>query len=280
MKLNCAGKILDLSTPRVMGILNATPDSFSDGGQLFAEQNLDIDLALRRAEKMVEDGASIIDIGGESTRPGAKPVSLQEEMDRVIPVVESIHHRLDTIISVDTSSPEVMAEAARVGAGLINDVRALQKEGAVEALARSGLPACLMHMQGEPDTMQDAPQYQDVVEEVLAFLSARIAVCEEAGIKKSDLLIDPGFGFGKTLEHNLFLVKYLDRLQSLGCLVLVGLSRKSMIGKITGSEVDDRLVGSVVLAMECVSRGASIVRVHDVKETVEALQIHQAVLKS
>ncbi len=277
MKLQCGDKTLDLTSPVVMGILNTTPDSFSDGGNLYRDTRLDLDSALRHADSMVNAGAAIIDVGGESTRPGAEPVSLAEELDRVIPVVEQLHARFDVVVSVDTSRAEVIAESAKAGAHFINDVRALQKEQALQAAAQSGLPVCLMHMQGEPDTMQQAPNYSKVVEEVIAFLKQRIAVCEAAGISRQQIVLDPGYGFGKTLEHNLLLVKHLDQLQTLGCPLLIGVSRKSMIGKITGAEVADRLVGSLALTLECVQRGAHIVRVHDVRETVELLKVHCAV---
>ena len=272
-ELHCGARTLTLSAPVVMGVLNVTPDSFSDGGRFTGR-----DAALRHARQMLADGAAIIDVGGESTRPGAAPVSPQEELDRVIPVVEVLAAELDAVISLDTSTPEVMTEGARAGAGLINDVRALQRPGALAAAAASQLPVCLMHMQGQPDTMQQAPRYDDVVAEVSDFLTARVAACEAAGIPRQRLLLDPGFGFGKTLAHNLRLLRELDRLHALGLPLLVGMSRKSMIGQALGRAVDERLPGSLALAVMAVERGAQIVRVHDVRETVDALRMAWAVL--
>ena len=261
-----------------MGVVNTTPDSFSDGGSLYAGGSLDLDRAMARARQMVEAGAAILDIGGESTRPGAAPVSAQQEMDRVLPLVERIAAELDVVISVDTSSPVLMTEAAGAGAGLINDVRALARDGAMAAAAASGLPVCLMHMQGEPGTMQAQPRYDDVVTDVTEFLAARVAECANNGIVRERLLLDPGFGFGKTLAHNLQLLAGLARLAALGLPVLVGLSRKSMIGAVTGRDVDDRLAGSIALAVMAVERGARIVRAHDVEATVDALALHAAVI--
>ncbi|WP_223425948.1 dihydropteroate synthase [Alcanivorax limicola] len=271
--LQCGARTLTLSAPVVMGVLNVTPDSFSDGGRFTGR-----DAALQQARQMHADGAAIIDVGGESTRPGALPVSEQEELDRVIPVVEAIAAELDTIISLDTSTPVVIREGARAGAGLINDVRALQRPGALDAAALSGLPVCLMHMQGEPDTMQQAPRYDDVVADVLGFLRARVQACEAAGIGRERLLLDPGFGFGKTLAHNLRLLRELDRLTIEGLPLLVGMSRKSMIAKVLGREVDERLPASLALAVMAAERGADILRVHDVRETSDALRMAHAVL--
>jgi dihydropteroate synthase len=259
-----------------MGVVNVTPDSFSDGGTLFRSDQLDLDLALARAEQMVVAGAAILDIGGESTRPGAAPVGEAQEMDRVIPLVERISRELDVVISVDTSTPALMREAAHRGAGLINDVRALQRPGALEAAAATGLPVCLMHMQGDPGSMQAAPQYDDVVADVAAFLRQRIAACEMAGIARQKLVLDPGFGFGKTVAHNLALLNGLPLLAEAGLPLLVGLSRKSLIGKLIGREVDERLPASLALAVLAAERGAAIIRTHDVAETSDALAMFSA----
>nr|WP_324257753.1 dihydropteroate synthase [Cellvibrio fontiphilus] len=271
--IRCGKHLLDISRPIVMGILNTTPDSFSDGGSYYQGQCLSVDLVLRRAEEMLNQGAQIIDIGGESTRPGAPVVSAQEELDRVIPAVEAVVNRLGAIVSVDTSSPNVISEAAKYGAGLINDVRALQREGALVAAAATGLPVCLMHMQGEPDSMQNSPIYGDVVAQVSDFLRARALACESAGIASEQILLDPGFGFGKTLEHNLALLNGLPKLASLGFPLLVGMSRKSMLGHLLGRPVEQRLAGSLALAMLAAERGAAIIRVHDVAETVDVLKV-------
>ncbi|MDX1354437.1 dihydropteroate synthase [Vreelandella venusta] len=273
--LRCGRHALDLSFPRVMGILNVTPDSFSDGGQ-----HIGLDSALHRAEQMLAEGAAMIDVGGESTRPGASPVSEQEELDRVAPVVEALVHELDALVSVDTSSPAVMREVSALGAGMINDVRALEREGALGAAASTGLPVCLMHRQGEPQDMQQSPYYGQPVERVVAdYLAERIAACEAAGIRRSRLLVDPGFGFGKTIEHNLRLLKYMDELQALELPLLVGMSRKSMIGKVLGRPVEERLAGGLALAAMAVERGANILRVHDVGPTVDAVNMAWAVLQ-
>ena len=261
-----------------MGILNVTPDSFSDGGAVFSGNRPALDKVLSRAAQMVADGAAIIDIGGESTRPGAAPVSVQDELDRVLPVVELLVRELDVILSVDTSSPEVMRAAAAGGAGLINDVRALQRPGAIEAAAAAGLPVCLMHMRGEPGTMQVNPSYSDVVADVEAFLAQRIEACTKLGIARHNIVIDPGFGFGKTAEHNLQLLNRLDRLHSLGLPILVGLSRKSLIGAVLRRPVEDRLAGSLALAAIAAQRGAVIFRVHDVRETVDVIRLCHAVV--
>lgn len=274
--LDCAGRLLDLSRPVVMGIVNTTPDSFSDGGALYRNGSLDLEQAFAHARRLCDEGAVILDIGGESTRPGSSPVSLQEEQDRVLPLVERVAAELDVVISVDTSSPAVMREAAALGAGLINDVRALTRDGAMEAAAATGLPVCLMHMQGQPDSMQAAPLYADVVAEVRSFLAQRVAACVAAGIDPRRLLLDPGFGFGKTVAHNLQLLDRLAELSLEGLPLLVGLSRKSLIGKVLDREAtarvpQDRLPASVALAVLAVERGAAIVRAHDVAATVDAL---------
>lgn len=268
-------KILDLSIPRVMGILNVTPDSFSDGG-LFQGT----DAALRHAQQMVAAGADIIDIGGESTRPGAAVVSTAEELDRVVPVVEAIAKSMDIIISVDTSNPAVIKGAADVGAHLINDVRALRRKGALEAAVASGLPVCLMHMKGEPDIMQSQPEYDDVIQEVSAFLKARIDVVMAAGISRDKILLDPGFGFGKTQQHNYQLLNCLDRISELGFPLLTGLSRKRMIAAILDGETlpEQRDGASAAAAVICAMKGARIVRAHDVKATYEALQVVRATI--
>ncbi|WP_339516244.1 dihydropteroate synthase [Pseudomonas sp. RL_15y_Pfl2_60] len=270
--LPCGGRLLDLTRTQVMGILNVTPDSFSDGGR-FSQR----DAALRHAEAMLRAGATLIDIGGESTRPGAQAVSADQELERVAPVIEAVAAELDVIISVDTSTPQVMIEAGRLGAGLINDVRSLQREGALAAAAATGLPVCLMHMRGEPTTMQQNPQYPDVVAEVEGFLLERMAACAAAGIATDKLMLDPGFGFAKTLEHNLSLFKRLESLHALGRPLLVGVSRKSMIGRVLGHEVDGRLHGSLALAALAVAKGAHILRVHDVPETVDVVRMITAV---
>jgi dihydropteroate synthase len=275
MERVCAGRKLDLSHPRVMGILNVTPDSFSDGGRFYS-----LDTALAQARQMVEEGADIVDVGGESTRPGAASVSESQELDRIIPVIRSISSELPVIVSVDTSKGPVMREAVAAGAGLVNDVMALRAPGALEAAQDSGVPVCLMHMQGEPRTMQRSPHYRDVVQEVRDFLMGRVAACEAAGIARDRLLLDPGFGFGKTLEHNLSLLNHLGSLADTDIPLLVGISRKSMIGAILGEErVERRLHGSLAAAVMAVERGAAIVRVHDVKPTVEALKVATAVLQ-
>lgn len=271
-RLPCGSRLLDLSRPQVMGILNVTPDSFSDGGRFTAR-----DAALRHAEAMLKAGATLIDVGGESTRPGARAVSPVEELERVAPVVEAIAAELDVIISVDTSTPAVMRETARLGAGLINDVRSLGRDGALDAAADTGLPVCLMHMRGEPGTMQDNPCYPDIVAEVRGFLLERMAACAAVGIAAERLILDPGFGFAKTLEHNLSLFKHMESLHGLGRPLLVGVSRKSMIGKVLGHEVGGRLYGSLALAALAINKGAHILRVHDVAETVDVVRMLAAV---
>ena len=272
MLLDCGGKPLDLSEPRIMGILNLTPDSFSDGGRFNAPER-----AIAQALQMQADGAAIIDIGGESTRPGAREVSVEEELARVIPVIEALAPALDVPISIDTSKPEVMQAAVAAGAGMINDVYALRRPGALEAAAGLGVPICLMHMQGEPRSMQQQPQYQDVLDEVAEFLRAQVARCTAAGISRHRLLLDPGFGFGKSLVHNLHLLKHLDVLVRDGLPVLVGLSRKSMIGTVLDRPLEQRLSGSLALAALAAWQGARIIRVHDVRESVDAIKMIQAV---
>ncbi|XOV85960.1 MAG: dihydropteroate synthase [Pseudomonadota bacterium] len=265
--------MLNLSFPAVMGILNVTPDSFSDGG-LFVEPAA----ALAHARRMISAGADLIDIGGESTRPGAAAVSVDVELERTVPLVRAIRKESDVPLSIDTSSPEVMREAASAGVDLINDVRALQRKGALAAAAETGLPVCLMHMQGQPATMQQNPHYSDLVAEIKAFFQARIAACEAAGIDRSRLLLDPGFGFGKTPAQNLRLINQLDTFTSFGLPILVGLSRKSTIGEVLGDPDEDRKYGSIAGAVMAVARGASIVRVHDVAETVQAIAVARAIM--
>ena len=272
MDMSFAGRVLDMSRCHVMGILNVTPDSFSDGGR-FNQQ----DAALLRARQMVADGAAFIDVGGESTRPGAADVSVQEELDRVCPIVEAISRELDVVISVDTSTPEVMSQSAKLGAGLINDVRALQREGALAAAASAGVPVCIMHIKGEPRTMQDQPEYQNVLREVGEFLTQRVRAAVQAGVDTQNIILDPGFGFGKNLEHNLRLLASLEQLQALGHPLLVGMSRKTMLGHITGRDVGERLPASLAVATISAMKGASIIRVHDVRETVDAVAVATAV---
>lgn len=271
-RLPCGNRVLDLAHTHVMGILNVTPDSFSDGGQYSQ-----LDAALRHAEAMVAAGATLIDVGGESTRPGARAVSPLEELERVAPIVELINRELDVIISVDTSTPSVMRETARLGAGLINDVRSLQREGALDAAAATGLPVCLMHMLGEPGDMQDSPYYQDVTQEVGEFLAERMTQCAAAGIPAERIILDPGFGFAKTLQHNLSLFKHMEALHALGRPLLVGVSRKSMIGQALNRPVGERLHGSLALAALASVKGARILRVHDVAETVDVVRMIAAV---
>jgi dihydropteroate synthase len=265
---------MDLSHPSIMGILNITPDSFSDGGR-FAHRAL----ALDHARVLVQQGADIIDVGGESTRPGAEPVSLQEELDRVVPVIEAIHRELDVLVSIDTMKPEVMRQAVDAGASMINDVQALQGEGAIAAAAATDAAVCLMHMQGRPQTMQSQPQYADVVSEVGSFLQQRADACIAAGIAPARIALDPGFGFGKTMAHNLKLLGGLGSLGKLGFPLLVGLSRKSILAKLTGRAVEDRLAGSLAMATIAVLRGASIVRCHDVAPTRDAVTVAVAAMQ-
>ena len=271
-RLPCGNRVLDLAHTHVMGILNVTPDSFSDGGRFAA-----LDAALRHAEAMVLAGATLIDVGGESTRPGAPVVLPQEELDRVAPVVERMARELDVIISVDTSAPMVMTEVARLGAGLINDVRSLRREGALQAAAATGLPVCLMHMLGEPGDMQDNPRYDDLVGEVSAFLVDGMARCAAAGLGPERIVLDPGFGFAKTLQHNLSLFKHMEALHALGRPLLVGVSRKSMVGQTLSRPVAERLYGSLALAALAMTKGARILRVHDVAETVDVVRMIAAV---
>lgn len=275
MILDCAGKALDLTQARVMGVLNLTPDSFSDGGRY-----ANTAAAVAQALRLRDEGAALIDIGGESTRPGAAPVGVQQELDRVIPVIEALVPELDIPISIDTSKPEVMQIAVRVGAGMVNDVNALRAPGAAEVVAASGVPVCLMHMQGEPRTMQADPQYGDVLADIKSYLAGRMAACIRAGILRHRLLVDPGFGFGKTLAHNLRLLAGLGELAELGVPVLVGISRKSMLGALTGRGVEQRLAPSVAAAVLAAERGARLLRVHDVAATVDALKLVQALIES
>ena len=256
----------------VMGILNLTPDSFSDGGLY-----LDVDTAVGRALQMVSEGADIIDIGGESTRPGAQPLNADDEIARVVPVVKALRKKSDVAISVDTSKAQVMKAAVDAGANLINDVRALQEDGALQVAADMSVPVCLMHMQGQPRSMQHKPEYKHVVSEVLNFLKHRIKACENVGISRDQIILDPGFGFGKTLEHNLSLLKHLSEFVNMGLPVLMGISRKSMLGHITGAEVDQRLEAGLATTVLGFQAGVRIFRVHDVKETVEVLKVCHAV---
>ncbi|EGQ8022625.1 dihydropteroate synthase [Vibrio vulnificus] len=268
MILRSQKKSLDLSFPVVMGILNVTPDSFSDGGQFNA-----LDAALVQAERMIAAGVSIIDIGGESTRPGAPEVSLEEELKRVIPAIQAIRQKHDVWISIDTSKAEVMKQAIEAGADLINDVRALQEPGALAVAAKAQVPVCLMHMQGQPRSMQHNPSYQDVLKEVGEFLEERVAACEEAGIAKELLILDPGFGFGKTIEHNYHLLAHLEAFHQLGLPILAGMSRKSMVFKLLNKKPAECMVASVTCATIAAMKGAQIIRVHDVEETVEAMRV-------
>ena len=271
-QLDCAGRIVFLDRPRIMGIVNVTPDSFSDGGQ-----HDQVGAAVAHGLRLVEEGADLLDIGGESTRPGAGEVPVEEELRRVVPVIERLARECPLPISIDTSKPEVMRAALAAGAGMVNDVRALQAEGAMDAVAGSRAAVVLMHMQGEPRAMQQAPHYEDVVAEVHSFLAQRVFACEMGGIEKKRIAIDPGFGFGKTLEHNLALLRQLARFTELGVPVLAGLSRKAMLGKLTGREVDARVHASVAAAVIAVQHGARLVRVHDVAATHDALAVWQAV---
>lgn len=271
MKLTARGQTLSLATPQVMGILNVTPDSFSDGGTHNTPAK-----ALEHAQKMIAEGATIIDIGGESTRPGAAEVSPEQEAERVIPVVAAIARESDVWISVDTSKALVIREAANAGAHILNDIRSFSEPGALQAAAQSGLPVCVMHMQGEPRTMQQAPHYQNVVREVYTYLEAQVARCVAAGIEKNHIILDPGFGFGKTLAHNYQLLDKLDLFHNLGLPVLAGMSRKSMIGQLMDIPPDERVAGSVACAVIAAMKGAQIIRVHDVKETVQAMKVVEA----
>ncbi len=270
-QLRCAAHTLELTMPRVMGILNVTPDSFVDGGR-YAE----LAQAIARAREMRDEGADIIDVGGESTRPGSRPVSESVEISRVVPVIEALAGE-GMLVSVDTTKPGVMRAALAAGAAMVNDVRALREKGAVEAVIESGAAVCLMHMKGQPRTMQRAPSYTDVVQEVRDFLVERALTCEAAGIARERIVIDPGFGFGKARVHNLDLMRALPQLAAMGYPVLAGLSRKAIIGEITGRDIGERQTGSVAAALVAVARGAAIVRVHDVRETVDALRVWRAV---
>jgi len=274
MMLHCGQFKLDLTRPRVMGILNVTPDSFSDGGHF-----THVDAAVAHAMTLIDEGADVLDIGGESTRPNATPVSLQQELDRVIPIIEAlIANHIHIPISIDTYKPAVMQSAIAAGASMVNDVRALQEEGAIEVVAETQVGVCLMHMQGTPQTMQQNPHYQDVVKEVTDFLLARVHACEQAGITSNRLLIDPGFGFGKTRAHNITLIQQLERIVHHGVPLLAGLSRKSVLGQMTGQEVDARLYASIAAVTVSAMKGASMLRVHDVKATVEALKVVSAIV--
>ncbi|PTP31785.1 dihydropteroate synthase [Vibrio splendidus] len=268
MILKANNKTLVLDRPHVMGILNVTPDSFSDGGRFNS-----LDNALLQAERMIQAGVSIIDIGGESTRPGAPDVSLEEELARVIPAIKAIRTKFDVWISIDTSKAEVMRQAVEAGADLINDVRALQEPGALQAAAEANVPVCLMHMKGQPRTMQASPVYDDVLMDVEAFLQERVEACEAVGISKEQLILDPGFGFGKTIEHNYHLLVHLEKFHTLGLPVLAGMSRKSMIFKLLDKAPADCMVASVTCATIAAMKGAQIIRVHDVEDTLEAMKI-------
>ncbi|MBL1378256.1 dihydropteroate synthase [Zobellella iuensis] len=270
MLLSSSSRSLDLSSPQIMGILNLTPDSFSDGGRFVAE-----DAALRHARQMVDDGATIIDVGGESTRPGADAVAEQQELERVLPIIERLRAELDCWISIDTSKAAVMRAAVAAGADLINDIRALREPGALQVAADSGAAVCLMHMQGQPRTMQQAPDYRDVTAEVGAFLQERVQACVAAGIPRSRLCLDPGYGFGKSLEHNYELLGRLGRLQQLALPLLVGMSRKSMLGQLLDRALDERLAGGLAAHLFAIGQGARIVRVHDVKAMADAVRVWQ-----
>ncbi len=273
--LRLGSRTLNLDRPQVMGVINVTPDSFSDGGKFST-----VEAAIRQAEQMFENGAAIVDVGGESTRPGAQRISEGEELDRVIPVIEGIAAGTHPVISIDTSKPGVMRAAVQAGASMINDVYALRQEGAVEAAADLDAAVCLMHMLGEPGTMQENPEYKNIPGDVLEFLAERMVTCRNAGIEADRISIDPGFGFGKTHEHNVRLLASLERFQELGMPLLVGLSRKSTLGALTGRSVGERLPSGIAAAVLAVERGANIVRTHDVDATVDALEIASAVMRS
>ena len=275
MILTANNKALSLDTPQVMGIINVTPDSFSDGGQFNS-----VNRALTQVEKMISAGVTIVDIGGESTRPGAPEVLLEEELSRVIPVIKAVRERFDVWISIDTSKAVVMEQAIEAGADIINDVRALQEPGALAVAAKAGVPICLMHMQGQPRTMQANPQYNDLLNDVADFLAERIAACEAVGITKAQLILDPGFGFGKTLEHNYHLLAHLEKLHQFGLPLLAGMSRKSMIFKPLDKVPAECLAGSLACATLAALKGAQIIRVHDAEETLEALKIVQLMQKN
>ncbi|MDW2081613.1 dihydropteroate synthase [Vibrio sp. 1640] len=268
MMITANNKSLDLSRPHVMAILNVTPDSFSDGGKYNS-----IELALAQVDKMIKAGVSIVDVGGESTRPGAPDVSLEEELRRVVPVIKAIREKYDVWISVDTSKAEVMRQAIDAGADLINDIRSLQEPGALEVAAEANLPICLMHMKGQPRTMQVDPHYDDLMGDVSAFLEERIAACEAAGIDKSQLILDPGFGFGKTIEHNYHMLAHLEKFHEFGLPILAGMSRKSLIFKLLDKPAAECTNASVVCATIAAMKGAQIIRVHDFEETIEAMKV-------
>jgi dihydropteroate synthase len=273
--LKCADKTLDLSVARVMGVLNVTPDSFSDQGRYFS-----FNAAIKRAEQIISEGAAMIDIGGESTRPGAIAVSEQEELDRIIPVIEAVRAEFDVIISVDTHKAVVIREAISAGADFINDITALQDPRSLQVIANSEVAVCLMHMQGEPKSMQIKPHYEDIIADVSQFLQQRVNTCLQAGIAKERIVVDPGFGYGKLAGHNLHLLKYLSKLQTLGQPLLVGFSRKATIGEVLKLPAEQRLFGSIAAHVIAVCQGAAIVRTHDVKPTVEAITMATAVLTS
>ncbi|MGQ0442436.1 MAG: dihydropteroate synthase [Methylophilaceae bacterium] len=272
MRFHCGNFQLNLNRPYIMGIVNVTPDSFSDGGQFDT-----IDKAVAHAQDLIAEGADILDIGGESTRPNATPVSLQQELSRVIPVIEALAKQVSIPISIDTYKPAVMQAAIDAGASIVNDARALQENGALEMVANSNAGVCLMHMQGTPQTMQNNPQYADVVGEVSHFLMERIQLCKQAGIAENRIVIDPGFGFGKSRAHNISLIKQLELFTNIGYPLLVGLSRKSVLGQVTGQDVDSRLYASVAASVIAALKGAKIIRVHDVKATMEALKVVAAI---
>jgi len=278
--LNCSGFSffegkLKVGEPAVMGVLNVTPDSFSDGGK-----HLSLGAAVERGLEMVEQGALFIDVGGESTRPGAALVSEEEELLRVLPVIDSLKRQASVLVSVDTSSPVVMQASYDAGVDLINDVRALRRPGAIKVCAKLPVPVCLMHMQGEPESMQNAPTYRNVMEQVIAFLKWRIEECEAGGVSQNRIIVDPGFGFGKSLEHNLSLLKHLKEFELFGAPILVGMSRKTMVGQVLDKTVDQRMIGSLAAAVVAVTNGANIIRVHDVAETVEAIKMTSAVMEA
>jgi len=282
MEIRLGSHILDLSSPIVMGVLNVTPDSFSDGGNLFFDDGISIDhdAVIRQVEIMQKAGAMIIDVGGESTRPGAEGVSEREEIDRVVPIIETISGRSDIAISIDTNKPTVMRAAVEAGASMINDVYALRQEGAMEVASNLDVAICLMHMQGEPCMMQDKPNYQDIPGDIIEFMSRRLEACRSNGISLDRIVIDPGFGFGKTHQHNLQLLAKLEQFQKFEVPILIGLSRKSTLGYLTGKDVDNRLSSGISAAVIAVQRGANIVRTHDVESTVDALKIVHAVMQT
>lgn len=278
--LKCADRQLDLSKVQVMGILNVTPDSFSDGGSLYSANKLNADVLLEKARLMIKQGATILDVGGESTRPNAQIVSEAQEMDRVLPALELLVKNTDVVVSIDTSNAGLMRESAKMGAGMINDVRALERKGAISAAVMAKLPVCLMHMKGTPKTMQNAPIYENVVDEVFNYLLARASLCQELGMAKEQIILDPGIGFGKNLSQNLCLLQSTADFVDTGYKLLIGTSRKSMFGQLLGREVNDRLAGSLASVAYAVMNGASILRVHDVKETVDVVRVIEAIKES